>query len=101
MTRTEICRRIEEVGIVPVVRAPSPELALRAADALLAGGVSIFEITMTVPDAQSVIRSLVARIASKMPSRTCGAARSSGSSKNRGLIPAVCAYQCFRLPNSG
>jgi len=61
MTRTEICRRIEEVGIVPVVRAPSPELALRAADALLAGGVSIFEITMTVPDAQAVIRSLVAR----------------------------------------
>ena len=59
MTRTEICRRIEEVGIVPVVRAPSAELAIRASGtALLAGGISIFEITMTVPDAQSVIRSL-------------------------------------------
>jgi 2-dehydro-3-deoxyphosphogluconate aldolase/(4S)-4-hydroxy-2-oxoglutarate aldolase len=58
MTREEICRRIEEVGIVPVVRAPSPELAERAADALLAGGVSIFEITMTVPGATQVIRSL-------------------------------------------
>jgi 2-dehydro-3-deoxyphosphogluconate aldolase/(4S)-4-hydroxy-2-oxoglutarate aldolase len=62
MTRAEICRRIEEVGIVPVVRAPSPELAIRAAEALLAGGVSIFEITMTVPDAQAVIRSLVAKL---------------------------------------
>ena len=61
MTRAEVCRRIEEVGIVPVVRAPSAELAIRAADALLAGGISIFEITMTVPDAQAVIRSLVAR----------------------------------------
>jgi 2-dehydro-3-deoxyphosphogluconate aldolase/(4S)-4-hydroxy-2-oxoglutarate aldolase len=61
MTRAEICRRIEEVGIVPVVRAPSAELAIRAAEALLAGGISIFEITMTVPDAQNVIRSLVAR----------------------------------------
>ena len=39
------------MGIVPVVRAPSAELAIRAADALLAGGISIFEITMTVPDA--------------------------------------------------
>jgi len=64
MTRAEICRRIEEVGIVPVVRAPSAELAIRAADALIAGGVSVFEITMTVPDAQAVIRSLVARFKS-------------------------------------
>lgn len=61
MTRETTCRRIEEVGIVPVVRASSPELAVRAADAVLAGGISIFEITMTVPDAVSVIRSLVAR----------------------------------------
>jgi 2-dehydro-3-deoxyphosphogluconate aldolase/(4S)-4-hydroxy-2-oxoglutarate aldolase len=49
---------IEEVGIVPVVRAPSPELAIRAAEAVLAGGISIFEITMTVPDAAGVIRAL-------------------------------------------
>jgi 2-dehydro-3-deoxyphosphogluconate aldolase / (4S)-4-hydroxy-2-oxoglutarate aldolase len=62
MTRAEICRRIEEVGIVPVVRAPSADLAIRAAEALLAGGISVFEITMTVPDAQDVIRSLVARL---------------------------------------
>jgi 2-dehydro-3-deoxyphosphogluconate aldolase / (4S)-4-hydroxy-2-oxoglutarate aldolase len=59
MTRAEICRRIEEVGIVPVVRASSPELAIRAAEAVLAGGISIFEITMTVPDALFVIRALV------------------------------------------
>jgi len=26
--RADVCRRIEEVGIVPVVRAPSPELAM-------------------------------------------------------------------------
>ena len=61
MTRAETCRRIEEVGIVPVVRASSPELAVRAVEAVLTGGISIFEITMTVPDVVSVIRSLVAR----------------------------------------
>lgn len=60
--RAEICRRIEEVGIVPVVRAPSPELAMRAAEAVLAGGISIFEITMTVPNAPAVIRALVDKL---------------------------------------
>ena len=65
MNRAEICRRIEEVGIVPVVRAPSEELAMRAAEALLAGGISVFEITMTVPNAQAVIRALVKRFGSE------------------------------------
>ena len=59
--RAEICRRIEEVGIVPVVRTPTPELAARAAAAVMEGGISIFEITMTVPNAVEVIRALVER----------------------------------------
>ena len=62
MSRADVCRRIEAVGIVPVVRAPSPELAMRAAEAVLAGGISIFEITMTVPNATAAIRSLVDRL---------------------------------------
>ena len=61
MSRADLCRRIAEVGVVPVVRAPSAELAIRAVDALLAGGISVFEITMTVPGAPSVIRALVER----------------------------------------
>ena len=62
MTRAEVCRQIEAVGIVPVIRAPSPELAVQAAEAILAGGISVFEITMTVPDAPEVIRLLRARL---------------------------------------
>lgn len=61
MTRGETYRLIEDVGIVPVVRAPSPEMAIRAVDALVTGGLSIFEITMTVPNARAVIQSLTAR----------------------------------------
>jgi 2-dehydro-3-deoxyphosphogluconate aldolase/(4S)-4-hydroxy-2-oxoglutarate aldolase len=57
--RSEIVRRVEAVGIVPVIRAATPELAARAARAILAGGISVFEITMTVPDAPAVIRTLV------------------------------------------
>src|SRR6185312_16464767 len=54
--RGEIVRRVEAEAIVPVIRAATPELALRAARAILAGGISVFEITMTIPDATEVIR---------------------------------------------
>jgi 2-dehydro-3-deoxyphosphogluconate aldolase / (4S)-4-hydroxy-2-oxoglutarate aldolase len=62
MTRAEVCKRIEAVGIVPVIRAPTAELALLSCDAILAGGVSVFEITMTIPDAPAVIRALRDRL---------------------------------------
>jgi 2-dehydro-3-deoxyphosphogluconate aldolase/(4S)-4-hydroxy-2-oxoglutarate aldolase len=65
MSRAAICARVESAGLVPVVRAPSPELAIRAVDALLAGGISVFEITMTVPDARRVIRTLRDRFAGR------------------------------------
>jgi 2-dehydro-3-deoxyphosphogluconate aldolase / (4S)-4-hydroxy-2-oxoglutarate aldolase len=50
---------IEEVGIVPVVRASSPEEARMAAEAVCQGGIPIVEITMTVPGALEVISKLV------------------------------------------
>jgi len=65
MTRAEVCQRIEAVGIVPVIRAPSPERATEAAEAILAGGISVFEITMTVPDAPEVIRLLKSRLGAR------------------------------------
>ena len=61
MKREEVCSYSERVGIVPVVRAPSSALAVRAAEALLEGGVSVLEITMTVPDAVSVVALLSER----------------------------------------
>jgi len=57
----EVIRRIGEVGIVPVVRASSVEEANRAIEAICAGGIPVVEITMTVPNAISVIRELVQR----------------------------------------
>jgi len=61
MKREEVTARIAEIGLVPVVRVPSAALAVRAVESVLAGGISIFEITMTVPDALGVIRTLAAR----------------------------------------
>jgi len=56
MTIDEVIRRIGEIGIVPVVRAASVAEARRAVEAICAGGIPIVEITMTVPDAITVIR---------------------------------------------
>ena len=59
MTIDEVIRRIEEIGIVPVVRAASVDEANRAVEAICAGGIPVVEITMTVPNAVSVIREVV------------------------------------------
>jgi 2-dehydro-3-deoxyphosphogluconate aldolase/(4S)-4-hydroxy-2-oxoglutarate aldolase len=56
MTIDEVIRRIEEVGIIPVVRAASVSEATRAVEAIRAGGIPVVEITMTVPNAVSVMR---------------------------------------------
>jgi 2-dehydro-3-deoxyphosphogluconate aldolase/(4S)-4-hydroxy-2-oxoglutarate aldolase len=59
MTKQEVRRWIEEIGIVPVVRAQTKEHAIAAAEAAAAGGVTVVEITMTCPDATAVIADLV------------------------------------------
>jgi 2-dehydro-3-deoxyphosphogluconate aldolase/(4S)-4-hydroxy-2-oxoglutarate aldolase len=55
---------MNEIGIVPVVRASSAAEAFVAADAVCQGGIPIVEITMTVPGAVDVIRELVKNCAS-------------------------------------
>jgi len=60
MNKNKILDKLADIGIVPVVRAPSLENALGAVDALARGGIPVAEITMTVPDAISVIKRLKA-----------------------------------------
>lgn len=61
MKKQDVLARIREVGLVPVVRAQSPDEAATAIDAIRAGGVPILEITMTVPGAVGLIESLSGR----------------------------------------
>jgi 2-dehydro-3-deoxyphosphogluconate aldolase/(4S)-4-hydroxy-2-oxoglutarate aldolase len=61
MGRAEIVRRIVATGIIPVIRAPSADDALAAVEALLAGGLDVVELTMTVPSALKVIEKVVER----------------------------------------
>jgi len=59
-------QKIQEVGIIPVVRAANVDEARRAVDAICAGGIPIIEITMTVPSAPQMIRQLVRDFASSV-----------------------------------
>jgi 2-dehydro-3-deoxyphosphogluconate aldolase / (4S)-4-hydroxy-2-oxoglutarate aldolase len=58
LNKNEVRTRVEQIGIVPVVRASSPREACLAAEAVCKGGIPIVEITMTVPGAIEVIREL-------------------------------------------
>jgi 2-dehydro-3-deoxyphosphogluconate aldolase/(4S)-4-hydroxy-2-oxoglutarate aldolase len=66
MTVDDVIRRIGDVGIVPVVRAASVAEATRAVEAIYAGGIALVEITMTVPNAVSVIREVAQQYRGKV-----------------------------------
>lgn len=65
MTREETLGQLENRVLVPVVRAPSAELATLAVEAILEGGISVFEITLTVPGAVPLIESLSKRFGAR------------------------------------
>lgn len=62
MDKESVLRGIVDCGVVAVVRAESADLALRAVEAVVEGGVNAVEITMTVPGAVEVIRQLAASL---------------------------------------
>ena len=59
MNKKEVRSRIEEVGIIPAVRAFSPDDALFAAEAVSRGGIPIVEVPLTVPEPYKVISHLL------------------------------------------
>lgn len=61
MTKDDVLKRIEEIGVIPVVRAASAEEAVAVAEAIGEGGIPVLEITMTVPGAVTVIAELSKR----------------------------------------
>jgi 2-dehydro-3-deoxyphosphogluconate aldolase/(4S)-4-hydroxy-2-oxoglutarate aldolase len=58
MDKSEVIKQIRDTGVIPVVRATSADEAMQAIDAIREGGVSVLEITMTVPGAVGVIEQL-------------------------------------------
>jgi len=69
LTKTEVLQQLRKIGLVPVLRAESEEQGLALAEAIAAGGVTVLEVTMTVPGA---VR-LMARLTKERPDLLIGA----------------------------
>ncbi len=58
MDKAATLERVEEIGLLAVLRAPDPDGARRAVDALVEVGVTGIEVTYSTPGAAGVISSL-------------------------------------------
>lgn len=58
LDRQATVKRIEQLGIVAVIRLRDPAKLRAVVDAIVAGGVQALEVTMTVPGAVELIRAL-------------------------------------------
>ena len=54
----EVQQQLEAAGIIPVLRARSAKEAIGVVEAMVAGGITVIEVTMTVPGAIDVLREL-------------------------------------------
>jgi len=69
LSKEEVLQQIRAVGLLPVLRADSEELAMALAMAIAAAGVRVLEVTMTVPGALHLIQ----RLAKERPDILVGA----------------------------
>jgi len=61
MDKKAVLERITTTGLIPVIRAQSADEAQAVVEAIQAGGLSVLEITMTVPGAVKLIEQVVCR----------------------------------------
>ncbi len=62
MNKSEVIQTIRDIGVIPVVRAESTDLAIQVVEAIQAGGLDVLEVTMTVPGAIDVIAKLASTL---------------------------------------
>lgn len=66
MSKEHDLARISRTGVVAVIRAPSGEQLVDVAEALLAGGVEVMEVTFTVPQATRVLEQVAGRLGNRI-----------------------------------
>ncbi len=66
MDKQTVLSFIRDVGIVPVVRTSSAESAVKAIEAIYAGGIRAAEITMTVPGAVQALERVADQFGDKI-----------------------------------
>ena len=57
---------LREIGIIPIIRAPSADAAVAVVEAILHAGISVAEITMTVPNAVDAMATVAKRFGGKV-----------------------------------
>ncbi|MGA9719930.1 MAG: bifunctional 4-hydroxy-2-oxoglutarate aldolase/2-dehydro-3-deoxy-phosphogluconate aldolase [Acidobacteriaceae bacterium] len=62
----ETKKALEQAGLIPVLRANSVQTGHALVDAMMAGGVTVVEVTMTVPNALNLLRELKQRHGDKL-----------------------------------
>jgi 2-dehydro-3-deoxyphosphogluconate aldolase/(4S)-4-hydroxy-2-oxoglutarate aldolase len=114
MNRIDRLLRVTDSGLVAVIRAPSGELLVDVAEALLAGGIDVMEITFTVPGALQVLQQVADQVGDRavlgagtvLDSETARAAMLAGAefivspSTNRGVIETCCRYDKLVMPGA-
>ena len=58
MDKLDVIKKIQEIGVVAVVRGNSPEEAMMMSEACIKGGVTVIELAFTTPRAHEVIEAL-------------------------------------------
>lgn len=66
MPATDPLRRVLDTGIVAIIRAPSGELLANVAEALVAGGIDVMEVTFTIPGAIRVLEQVADRLGDRV-----------------------------------
>jgi 2-dehydro-3-deoxyphosphogluconate aldolase/(4S)-4-hydroxy-2-oxoglutarate aldolase len=87
MKKIDIINRLLDPGIVAIIRADSSEQTIAIAEALIAGGVTAMEVTMTTPGALDAIRDVTRQLGGKilmgvgsvLDTETCRAALLAGA----------------------
>ena len=104
MYKSAIIDRLLDPGIIAIIRADSSDQLLHVAEAILAGGITAMEVTMTTPNALQVIGDVTAQFGNKLlmgvgsvlDSETCRAAILAGAEF---VVTPVTKPDVIRLAN--
>lgn len=61
MNKQQVLEKVKALGLLAVIRGPSPELTVQMVEALIAGGVLGIEITYSTPNAEEVVKTLAGK----------------------------------------
>lgn len=56
--KIDVVKKIQDIGVVAVIRGKNPEEAVAMSDACIAGGVTAIELAFTTPQAHEAIETL-------------------------------------------